>query len=248
MRGVRSLSGLAGANASLKDAGGGGGAEYGSVQFIAVGATSWTVPDGVTTIYAVCVGGGGFYSTSGGQSSIKRGATVLCSANGGDGGSGSGTGPGGTGGVKDGGGDGGDGTAVYAGGAGGYSGAGGTNNGAGSGGGGGSGASGGGGVGIWGEGTSGAGGGFGGSGGSDYYTGTSTQDHGGNFGGGGSNEGGGGELSWVNDVSVTPGEVLTITVGAGAINDNFSGGHGAVAIYWGNCGTFPDLANVPKPF
>lgn len=50
----------------------------GQVAFTTVGTTTWTVPDGVTSISAVCVGGGGKTSdsstasaTSGGQGAVR---------------------------------------------------------------------------------------------------------------------------------------------------------------------------------
>jgi len=183
-------------------------------------------------------GGGGAKEFTGAAGAGGTGTTIggnIGGGNGGVGGSSSNAGSGG--------------------GAGGYSGNGGagvttgTGN-SGSGGGGGSGGStgtssgGGGGVGLLGEGTSGAGGsssptgGGGGSGGS-----SGSGNVGGAYGGGAGAAttragGGGGGLRYANNVSVTPGDVITVVVGA-AGTGNASGGSGAVRIIWGENRSFP---------
>lgn len=128
---------------------------------------------------------------------------------------------------------------------------------------------GGGGVGLYGLGTSGAAGGAnGGSGGSDGLwasidgkvptNGTKGRAAGGSFGGGGGTgpggymSGGGGELSWANNIAVTPGAKLTITVGAGGQSTELfarpytgPGAGGAVRIMWGGGRSFPSYAPAP---
>lgn len=169
---------------------------------------------------------------------------------------------GGSGGAGSGGGDNSN-QAGGAGGAGGYSGNGGAGGnvfsagGAGSGGGGAGGGGGsargdsGGGTGIYGEGSSGtsAGSSIPGGGGSGGSAGLSVSPFtGGLYGGGGSvertggaNGGAGGALRWINALAVTPGETLTVTVGAGgtAGGRGAAGGHGAARIVWGVGRAFP---------
>jgi hypothetical protein len=147
------------------------------------------------------------------------------------------------------------------GGAGGYSGGGGNANNAGLGGAGGGGAatagdsgwyaSGGGGVGLFGQGTSGpapilnsgygthGGPGRAGSGGGDGLS-SQTGGSGGNYGGGSGafsgDGGGGGALVYGNNITVTPGQSITVTVGASDIpkssNPLTGGGDGAVRVIW----------------
>lgn len=231
MRGVRSLSGLAGPVASLAQAGGGSSVLTGAATFTDFGTFSWVVPDGVTMVSAVCVGAGSanYSSTTypGTSSSISRGATTLCL--------GVGDGSGDTV-VRDGGGDG------YHGAAGGYSANG--NSGLG-------GApaakifKGCGGVGLWGEGPS-ATPNSGGSG-SGGQIGRHVADIiGGDFGGasyGGNTARFGGGLSYVNSLAVTPGETLTIIVGEPGSTNDAIGGCGGVNIVWGR-GDFPNLDGV----
>lgn len=238
---IRHLRSLAGPESSLAQVGKGGSTSaHGAATFTRPGSYSWTVPDGVTRISIVCVGAGGGSATASNPNTIvSRGATVLCSAV-----SGKQT-VAGNGGVKDGGGAGASG-ASGSGGAGGYSADG--NSGAG-----GSGASStwaGGGVGLWGIGPSGAvGTGQGGSGGIDGNDPSTVDGIGGDFGGG-ARAGGGGELSYVNDIAVTPGETLSVSVPAG---QNRPGGpietgsrisgNGGVNIVWG-MGNFPALDGI----
>jgi hypothetical protein len=230
--------------------GGGGGLSY---------AVSIAVTPGETLTIDVGAGGagGGISGTSGGNSSIKRGATTLLVANGGGGGQRTSSGApvsGGSGGAAlgySGGGNGGGGGTASSntrggggGGAGGYSGNGGNGgtvstppeSGAGGGGGGGAEGSaqgnGGGGVGILGEGSSGASGGGGGSGGSNG----------------------------VNSGNSNPGSNTAVHGGlyggGGSGGDNFgtTGGNGAVRIIWGDGRSYPststsdqyDQAYVPQ--
>lgn len=218
-----------------------------------VGTTSWTVPAGVSSISAVAVQAGG--SASG--ASISRGATVLLRAmNGSRVGDGGGDGGSTEYGSKVNGSTG-DYYQVGGPGAGGYSGAGGNGGshtdvsffyraptaGAGGGGGGGephvqfsgggtSSTSVGGGVGLLGQGSSGG-------------TGASGQP---GSGGSGATYGGcywdstpvrGGALSWRNSIPVTPGEVLTISIGA---RSSANSGPGAIRILWGGGRSFPSNA------
>lgn len=238
---VGHLKSVAGAQNSIKDAGaGGGGGPVGAATFKNPGTYSWTVPDGVTEVAIVCIGAGSGYLYSndvlapGVSSSVARGGSVLCRGIGGN----SGDSP-----VRDGGGD------QYQGAPGGYSDDG--NSGAGgaaacasyksSGG-----------VGLWGEGPS--GGAYthqGGSGGqASLDDGRADSKFGGLFGGAAygkpDNTYHGGGLSYKNNVSVTPGETLTVVVGAGGNsnrNSGYRGGDGGVNIVWGR-GSFPSLDGV----
>lgn len=217
-------------------------------EYISASAQTWTVPSGVTAISMVCVG-----AHNGGTTSITVNSVVVCRASEfavlGDGGGLGGAGGGAAGTadpVRDGGG----------GGAGGYSGEGGygvsTNSASGAGaGGGGSGGSpkylsgtgylraGGGGVGLLGEGPSGAAvtanGGKGGSGGTDgvdHNSGGYGGKYGGGYGGIGAGGQGtkGGSLAWKNNVSVTPGQVVSVAV---------SGPNGGARIMWGGSRSYP---------
>lgn len=132
MRGVRSLSGLAGPNASLKDAGGGG-VSRAPRTFVGGGLQTLIVPQGVASMSFLCVGQGGYgfygnnnYSFHGAQTYVRRSTGEdLCTANGGKYGrtdAYSGAAPGGSGGIKHGGGNGGTGYGDRSGGAGGFNG------------------------------------------------------------------------------------------------------------------------------
>ena len=216
-------------------------------QAVFEASQSWTVPGGVTLISIVCVGGGLNPVTSVTVAGVAVCKTTTFAITGDGGGLGGvGGSPAGTADpVREGGG----------GGAGGYTGAGGNGvgvnvaSGAGSGGGGSGGSAqfipgtgyigqGGGGVGLLGEGASGASvtsvpgkGGSGGNDGNAYI--------GGKYGGGraGAGSGGagtrGGHLAWKNNVAVSPGQVITIVVGA----DN-----GGVRIMWGGGRSYPNNA------
>lgn len=276
---------------------------WGERVFLAT--ANFIVPEGVTSICAVGIGHGGaaqlpdgtYYRGQiriGDVISLKRGATILLSANPGAGGVYGSTegGAGGTGGVKEGGGDGGRGGRYNVdrdyvpggGGAGGYLGYGGNGGDqlsnlvtpeVGSGGAAGgtrhasSGqAKGGGGVGLYGigsNGTSGSNGGSGGENGTGYNVAPNNWGSeankvprlGGRFGGGSAPignliaGGGGGENSWVNNIAVTPGETLVVTIGwPGATMETTypnSSGHGlqqfaatgALRIIWGKGRSFP---------
>lgn len=227
---------------TLADRGLSGGRDGGFIHFITPGTYSWIAPSGVTSICAVCVGPGGISTSNTVTScSISRGGTTLVSAFSGIGGSGA---LGGSGGVKHGGGNGGNVAGDHSGGAGGYSGNGGNGGSvapAGGGGAGGSGSIGPGGVGLFGEGPSGASVGKGGSYGQSSVSIEDASD----FGGGYPYRGSGGELSWVNDVIVTPGETLTVVVAAPQVGAGDVGGRGAVAIYW-RMGSFPELPGINK--
>lgn len=123
---------------------------------------------------------------------------------------------------------------------------------------------GGGGVGLYGQGPDGAAGGLnGGSGGGNgaWSTYQANSANGGSWGGGGGTvtfgapqqSGGGGELSWANNIAVTPGQVLTVVVGAGGNNAPVlqgivylgigKGQGGAVRILWGGGRSFPSNAS-----
>jgi hypothetical protein len=223
----------------------------GQVAYTTPGTYSWTVPAGVTSVSVVAVGGGGGISIAGGNSSF--GSEVI--AGGGSAGSAGGVviaGQGGSGGA------GGGGWPSGGGGAGGYSGNGGngSSSGSGSAGTGGGGGGGtintpnftagtrGGGVGILGQGANGAGGIRFGDG-SGSAGGAGSGGSGVTYGGGGaalSNEpgagGGGGALAWKNNISVTAGSSITVTVGS-AGNGYFTPGVGAVRIIWGPGRSFP---------
>jgi hypothetical protein len=234
------------------------------------GSYTFIVPAGVTALSIVTVGGGGGGAisngrslvqapTDGGDSTVSRGATILVGAGGGKQGYAGGHG----GNVLTGTGfSGGSAGPVWnsrmggiGGGAGGYTSAGETggswaNDATGGGGGG---------VGLYG-GTVGGSAGFkttggaGGSGGANASGGS-----GGAYGGGGGGYGydiygiapggGGGALAYANNIPVTPGEALTVVVGAAGRQEitNFTGyvmggapgGSGAVRIIWGAGRSFP---------
>ena len=192
----------------------------------------------VSTSTLRATGGSGGRTSNGGGCLGGAGGTVGAGTGfvGGKGGTGGGAG-GGAGGY------------TAAGGAGGISGAAGTASTGGGGGGGGRCTTsdiryGGGGVGLFGLGSNGAGGiltstgtGAGGGGGSGGVTATSRT--GGDYGGGtgstgGGGGGGGGALSYINSISVTPGAVYTVEVGAP--NTTGSAGGGAVRIVWPGSG------------
>lgn len=208
---------------------------------LAPGTTSWTVPAGVTSISVVCVQAGGFGSTAGGVTSLTVAGTVVCRAlNGNRLGDGGGDGGAGGAGFDDGAGSI---TTGSGGGAGGYSGAGGRGQGAfagnlsGTGGGGGGGpgtASPGGGVGLHGQGANGAAGSRPASNGSPSAT---------VCGGGGTSffsdytGGTGGALAYKNNIAVTPGQVLTVAIGAAvAAASAMAGG---IRIIWGAGRAYP---------
>lgn len=209
----------------------------GQVIFTTSGTKSWTVPDGVTNISMVAVGG-----SSNSESKITVAGVVVCRALNGSR-------------IGDGGGDGGVNGAtvntVYGyrpgggGGAGGYSGNGGrgaTYEGAwataGTGGGGGGGgdwnggttAGSGGGVGLFGEGPNGGAGQYSGAFGGAGSNGTGELYGGGKGSTSGAASSRGGALAYKNNVAVTPGQVITILVG------NYNG---AVRIIWGKNRVFP---------
>jgi hypothetical protein len=239
----------------------------GAQAYTTPGTYSWTVPDGVTSVSVLCIGGGGCFSvntTTGAGEDSSFGATI-CKA-------GAGKNPtGATGGAG--------GTVIYgtggSGGAGGNTNSGGFGGNYGGGGGGGQGGSrsagGGGGVGILGFGASGAGGtsiygqsgtagtnggggggqggvlpdgGTGGGGGSGGAAGQfANNSKGGNYGGGGL-AGGGGAAAWANNVTVTPGQTIQVIVGDGGryngLPSSFTTGTGAVRIVWpGTTRQFP---------
>lgn len=200
------------------------------------GTTSWTVPAGVFSICVVCVQAGGYGSVAGGIATLTVSGTVVCRAQNGNR-------------LGDGGGDGGSGGAGNeygpgcGSGAGGYSGNGGRGSGTdgsaapGVGGGGGgsqSSGSGGGGVGLHGQGANGivatrpASNGSSsavicGGGGTSYYS-----DYQG---------GRGGALSYKNNIAVTPGQVLAVSIGAALpIADAQAGG---IRIIWGAGRAYP---------
>lgn len=233
-------------------------------QQVFAAGTTWTVPAGVTAISMVCMQQGGDASATGTE--VVVGGSTVCRAKngarigdgGGDGGSGaplydwgdgtySGGGGGGAGGYSGNGGNGGSAPTAGTGGAGG-GGAGPWSYGA-------AGGPGGGGVGLLGQGASGNGGvnnvvvatgGGGGSGGGNGadMSGAPGQP-GGAYGGGAGGVGGsfsgangvsGGALSYKNNVAVTPGSSVTITIPATA------GANGAVRIMWGGGRSYPNNA------
>lgn len=200
------------------------------------GTTSWTVPANVTSISVVCVQAGGYGSNAGGITTLTVAGTVVCRAqNGARIGDGGGNGGVGSPGSLDG-----EGNLIqvgFAGGAGGYSGNGGTPYAAGSGGGGGGSTSpsgGGGGVGLHGQGANGPPGVkpasngspsavVRGGGGTSFYS-----DYTG---------GSGGALAYKNNIAVTPGQVLTTSIGAATASaDNQAGG---IRIIWGAGRAYP---------
>lgn len=189
---------------------------------------SFVVPDGVTSVWALVVGPGGPSASQSGTN-IKRGATTLLSAS---------TALGG--GV--GGGNGGESSFYWPGGAGGYSGNGGSyaDNGAGGGGGGGysavedSGV--GGGVGLLGQGPNGVGSNTGNGGNGSVQFGNPA------YGAGvGTSSSQGGNLRY-RELTVAPGEALTIAIAA-RYNNAASRCAGAVRIMWGGGRSYPNNAN-----
>lgn len=222
----------------------------GQVVITATGTTSWTVPDGVTSLCVVLVQPG--HDGSNTAATLQAGSTILCRAQTGSR-------------IGDGGGDGGAaGVWVYdpdyptaaagaGGGAGGYAGPGGPGGngvplngnispgagGAGSGGAGGGGGGGrtalaggrGGGVGLLGQGASGAA--------QPTLGAAGNVGSGGDYGWGAGGAVGttgryGGALSYKNAIAVTPGQVLTITIPATTY-----GGIGACRLIWGDGRAFP---------
>ena len=242
----------------------------GQQAYTAVGTYSFVVPCGVTSVAAVTVGGGayGYYEVgqtssfgcyvqaTGGRSALSggsaggQGTTISGCVGGGNGGA-AGT----SGCINNGGG-----------GAGGYSGTGGRggqyagsftsvpgNAGAGGGGGGGganyyngcsgTGGGGAGGVGLLGQGSNGSAGGANGGAGGGGSGGQNGEACGNVIGGrygGGSAGGGGGGLRYRNNISVTPGSSISVTVGRAGNGCTCYGGRGAVRIIWpGTTRSFP---------
>lgn len=227
-------------------ASGGVAAAPGQVAFTTPGTHYWTVPAGVYSICAVAVQPGTQpQETYPGATTVTIASTAVCVAensarvgdgggNGGGGGTGDGVnyvpgGGGGAGGYSGGGGVGGNasGTAGY-----GYGQVG-------SGGGGAGGYYGGGGVGILGQGASGSAAGLGGSGGGSGNSGA-----GGAYGGGAGAQivpytgGQGGALSYKNNISVSPGQTVTISIPATPTG----AGPGAARIIWGTGRSFPSTS------
>ena len=224
------------------------------------GTTSWTVPAGVTSICVVAVQGGSKPLTAPGPVTVTVNSTIVCRAQnadrigdgGGDGGLGgtgstdletynSYAGGGGAGGYSGNGGKGGDGTpsSVV------------PPSGAGSGGGGSGGActywyggvaGAGGGVGLLGEGSNGAaaGGGSNWSQAGNPGSGGTAATYGGGAGGSNSdypnvNGGRGGALAYKNNIAVTPGQTVTLSIPATMTG----AGPAAVRIIWGTGRAFP---------
>lgn len=234
--------------------------------------TDWTVPPGVKSVCVVCVGGGCFVDSGGnnnsggnssfgawlnaggsmGSSGATSGSTIGGDIGGGNGGNGGNytatrfAGGGGAGGYSGNGGNGANGSATATAGT----------NGAGGGGAGGS--TGldsvtlGGGVGLFGEGPSGIAnstdsggqGGSGGQSGKDHAVRAGARIVGFGAGGGINYAGGGGALRWRNNISVTPGEVITVTVGSPGASGSpgQNAGSGAVHVMWGAGRSFPKNA------
>ena len=213
----------------------------GQIEYIISGTYLFTVPENVTSVSVVVVGGGngaGSLTTSRGTSHFNN-SVYAYGSDGRIGGSHSGTdggGNGGNGGTSDGNNGGGGG------GAGGYSGNGGN----------------GGDINVGNDGFPGTGGGAGGgSGARDQQTSKpgfggsngetpSLVGRGGKFGGGdnlylAAGKGGGG-LGYKNNITVTPGQSIPIKVGEG-FNATL-GGAGAVRIIWGNNRSFPSTNTV----
>lgn len=249
--------------------------QSGQQAYTTPGTYTWTVPVGVTSVSVVCVGGGASGRYSGAQSAGGLSSCLGVVAGGADS-AGNGGAPSG---VFDAGYRGGNSPEILnpnigsgGGGAGGYAGVGGdggnfSNGVVGTGGAGGGGAvrntdygmngGGGGGVGLNGQGSSGAAGtasqpeGEGGSQG-----GNANALKGGLFGGGAmapasGRHGGGGALAYRNNIPVTPGQVVTVTVGAGGVvpsnPTSYSGGNGGVRIIWpGDLRQFPSTRTTDE--
>lgn len=188
---------------------------------------SFIVPDGITSVWALVVGPGGPAASQSGTN-IKSGATTLLAAN-----------TALSGGV--GGGNGGASYSYWPGGAGGYSGNGGSYAGNGAGGGGGGGYSEfgydvGGGVGLLGQGPNGVGSNTGNGGNGSVQFGNPA------YGAGvGTSSSQGGNLRY-RELTVAPGEALTIAIAARHINAG-SRGAGAARIMWGGGRSYPNNAN-----
>jgi len=223
----------------------------GEQQYTTAGTYTWTVPDGVTSVSVVCIGGGAGPTTNGGDSSFGAsvsagggksngtGGTVLIGTGGSGGeggnqtlGSGGNYGAGGGGGSYGAGyaGGGGGGVGIYGFGA---SGGNGTNGGGG-----------GGGLGTFGAaGSAGTGGSGGTNGVSERYGPAAGGTYGGGSGAGASFTlgGGGGAAAWTNNITVTPGQQITVIVGARGLYSGVPvGGPGAVRIVWpGTTRQFP---------
>ena len=244
-------------------------------QVFTTASTNWIVPPGVYSVSVVCVGGGASGRYSGAQSPGGLSSCLGVVAGGADY-----AGNGGTpSGVFDAGYSGGNSpsnsnpsTGSGGGGAGGYAGNGGnggnfSNGVAGTGGAGGGGAAfnsdygmyggGGGGVGLNGQGSSGAAGtvsqpeGKGGSQGGNANVRNGGLFGGGAMGHGAGRHGGGGALAYRNNIPVTPGQVVTVKVGAGGVVSeaptSYSGGNGGVRIIWpGNLRQFPSTRTTDE--
>lgn len=236
-----------------------------SVSVVAVGAGGGGAGNGGDSVFGSWVQAGG--GKKGTTSVIGAGGTVIAgtgyaggAGEGGGGGAGGYAGAGGKGGVSTNGywGGAGGGVGLYgqgANGSGGYSSGFSGLAGAGGAGGGGGGGHGNAGNGNGGNGGSGGGGGGKASGSYPSYTGGVGGLYGG--GGGGGSDGsssykghGGGALAYANNIAVTPGQTVTVTVGAGGANGGAgggAGGKGAVRIVWpGDTRAFPST-NVATP-
>jgi len=243
----------------------------GDQEFTTAGTFTFTVPTGVTSVSVVCIGAGsdgtanannssfGSFCVAGGAQGITGGIVITGSGGpGGNGGTGTdgfyaqggtggnyGAGGGGGSNAHGGRGAGGGGVGIYGSGASGNGGSGGsgTSGGNGTNGGGGGGA--GGNIGTTGQ------PGFGGSGGENggpSSTQFSVAQTGGLYGAGGGdggfvgNGGGGGAMAWTNNISVTPGQQITVIVANGNPTSVFSprGRSGAVRVVWpGTSRQFP---------
>jgi hypothetical protein len=84
----RRLTSLKGTGASLAQAGGDASTLASAAVFLDPGAFQWVVPNGVTKLTILCVGGGSSYSGSatryGGDTFVDRAGTHLCYATGGN--------------------------------------------------------------------------------------------------------------------------------------------------------------------
>ena len=231
-------------------------------------STTWTCPAGVHKVSVVCIGAGGGWTDSTGDTTITFGSVTLTAEGGKSRNTNASAGGGASGGDQNY--TGGDGySSSYGaggGGAAGYSGdgqrgCGGTEYfantyvaGSGSGAGGGSvtGNSGdgfgktrgGGGVGMYGKGDDATDWGKGGSGGGNS-AGHNAADYGGGggvTGGYGTRSGGGGGLCWKNGISVTPGTTYNAYIGGGGNGGSEigAGGHGVIRIIWGYNRSFPN--------
>ena len=232
-------------------------------------ATTWTCPAGVTRVSVVCIGAGGGWTDSTGDTTITFGSVTLTAGGGKSRNTNASAGGVASGGDQNWTGGGGYSSSYTSGGGGaaGYSGdgqrgSGGTeffantyNHGSGSGAGGqsmygqtGDGTgnlTGGGGVGMYGKGADASTWGKGGSGGQDsagWNGGEYYGGGGGNTGNYGTRTGGGGGLCWKNSIPVVPGTTYNAYVGGGGNGGSEvgAGGHGQIRIIWGYNRTFPN--------